>query len=97
MPAYVIAGNNVIDAETMREYAALVPATLEQFGGQFLVRGGQVDVVEGEWETQRVVVIEFPSLDRARDWYHSEAYQAIIQKRFDAARTDFFMFVEGVG
>ena len=97
MPAYVIAGNNVADAETMQEYARQVPATLEPFGGKFLVRGGQFEVMEGAWNTARVVVIEFPDLDHARGWYHSDAYQAIIQKRFDGARTDFFLFVEGIG
>ena len=97
MPAYVIAGNNVTDVETMQEYARQVPATLEPFGGKFLVRGGQFEVMEGAWDTARVVVIEFPDLDHARGWYHSDAYQAIIQKRFDGAKTDFFMFVEGVG
>ena len=96
MAAYVIAGNNVIDSETMGEYAKQVPATLEPFGGRFLVRGGELELVEGAWTTQRLVVIEFPSRDHARNWYQSDAYQAIIQGRFDGARTDFFMFVDGV-
>ena len=96
MSAYVFAGNHVTDAEIMSEYAKLVPATLEPFGGRFLVRGGQVDLAEGEWNTPRLVVIEFPSLEHARNWYHSDAYQAIIQRRFNGARTDFFIFVEGV-
>jgi uncharacterized protein (DUF1330 family) len=96
MPAYVIAGNNVTDAETMGEYAKQVPATLEPFGGKFLVRGGQIDVVEGVWTPSRMVIIEFPSLDHARGWYHSDAYQAIIQQRFDGARTEFFVFADGV-
>jgi uncharacterized protein (DUF1330 family) len=97
LAAYVIAGNNVTDAEVMREYAKLVPATLEPFGGRFVVRGGQIEVVEGAWTTSRLVVIEFPSLDHARDWYRSDAYQAIIQMRFDAAQTDFLLFADGVG
>lgn len=97
MAAYVIAGNTVTDAETMREYSALVPATLELFGGKFLVRGGQFDVVEGVWSAARVVVVEFPSREHALAWYHSDAYQAIIQKRFDGARTDFLIFADGVG
>jgi uncharacterized protein (DUF1330 family) len=97
LAAYVIAGNNVTDAEVMREYAKLVPATLEPFGGKFVVRGGQIEVVEGAWTTPRLVVIEFPSLDHARDWYRSDAYQAIIQMRFDAAKTDFLLFADGVG
>ena len=97
MAAYVVAGNNVTDAEVMREYAKLVPATLEPFGGKFVVRGGQIEVVEGAWTTPRLVVIEFPSLDHARGWYYSDAYQAIIQMRFDAAKTDFLLFADGVG
>lgn len=96
MAAYVIAGNHVTDDETMREYAKLVPATLAPFDGQFLVRGGQVEVVEGEWTAPRVVIIAFPGRDHARNWYHSDAYQAIIRMRFEGARTDFFMFVDGV-
>ncbi len=96
MAAYVIAGNHVTDDETMREYAKLVPATLEPFGGRFVVRGGEFEVTEGVWSTPRLVVIEFPSLDHARNWYHSEAYQAIIQMRFDAAKTDFLLFADGV-
>lgn len=97
MAAYVIAGNNVTDAEVMREYAKLVPATLEPFGGKFVVRGGQTEAVEGAWTTSRLVVIEFPSLEHARGWYRSDAYQAIIQMRFAAATTDFLIFADGVG
>ena len=97
MPAYVFAGNTVTDIALMGEYAKLVPATLEPFDGKFVVRGGQVEVVEGTWSTPRLVMIEFPSRDHARRWYHSAAYQAIIQMRFDAAETDFLLIVEGVG
>ena len=96
MPAYVVAGNHVTDAEIMGEYAKHVPATLEPYGGRFVVRGGQIDLVEGAWNTPRLVVIEFPSREHARNWYDSAAYQAIIQGRFDGARTDFFMIVDGV-
>ncbi len=97
MPAYMIAGSEVTDAEALREYAQQVSATLEPFGGQVLVRAGEIEVVEGAWTSPRVVVIAFPSREHARNWYYSDAYQAIIQQRFDGARTDFFMFVEGVG
>lgn len=97
LAAYAIAGNTVTDAETMGEYSKQVSATLEPFGGKFLVRGGQFEVMEGAWSAARVVVIEFPTLEHARRWYHSDAYQAIIQGRFDGARTDVLMFVEGVG
>lgn len=96
MAAYVIAGNNVTDAATMGEYTRQVPATLAPFEGKFLVRGGQFDVIEGVWTPSRLVIIEFPSLDHARGWYRSDAYQAIIQKRFDGAGTEFLVIVDGV-
>lgn len=97
MKAYVIATGTVKDEAKFGEYRQHVPATVEPFGGKFVVRGGQVEVVEGTWSTPRLVMIEFPSRDHARRWYHSAAYQAIIQMRFDAAETDFLLIVDGVG
>ncbi|HLI36300.1 MAG TPA: DUF1330 domain-containing protein [Streptosporangiaceae bacterium] len=76
MPAYVIADIDVHDPETYREYAALVPGTLEPFGGRFLVRGGGHETLEGGWQPGRLVVLEFPSAEHARRWYASGAYAA---------------------
>jgi uncharacterized protein (DUF1330 family) len=80
MPAYVIADVHVTDLERYPEYVRQVPGTLEPFGGRFIARGGQTDVREGEWN-DRVVIIEFPSLEAARGWYESETYQRILPIR----------------
>ena len=76
MPAYVIADIDVHDPETYREYVQLVPATLEPFGGRFIVRGGSHEQLEGGWQPRRLVVLEFPGIEQARAWYGSGAYAA---------------------
>ncbi len=73
MPAYVIADIEVHDLDAYKEYAALVQATLEPFGGRSLVRGAS-ETLEGDWRPQRIVVLEFPTADQARGWYESEEY-----------------------
>jgi uncharacterized protein (DUF1330 family) len=96
MPAYVIADVNVTDPEHYPDYTRLVPATLEPFGGRFIVRGGSVEAVEGEWRPGRLVVIEFPSLEQAKAWYHSPEYAPAreLRWRYSDAR---ILFVEGAG
>jgi len=85
MPAYVIADVNIADAERYADYTAQVPATLEPYGGCFLVRGGVTEMVEGDWLPRRLVIIEFPSMDAAHRWYGSPEYQAILGIRHEAA------------
>ena len=80
MAAYVIANIDIRNQDEYGKYSAQVPATLEAYGGRFIVRGGVVDVLEGEWNP-RVVVIEFPDSDSARRWYHSKEYQSILPVR----------------
>ena len=75
MPAYVIAEVNVTHPEGYKAYTALVPATIEQYGGKFLVRGGKAQVLEGDWPEVRRVVIEFPSAEAARKWWDSPEYE----------------------
>lgn len=85
MPAYLIADVNVRDADAYAAYAAQVPATLEPYGGRFLVRGGASEVIEGERRPGRLVVIEFPDGDALRRWHASGAYQGIVGVRWEAA------------
>lgn len=85
MPAYVIADIDVHDQEAYREYGALVPGTLEPFGGRFLVRGGDCEPLEGDWRPRRLVVLEFPSTDHARRWYASTDYVAAMAIRHRAS------------
>jgi uncharacterized protein (DUF1330 family) len=94
MPAYVIADINVQDAATYRDYVALVPGTLEPFGGRFLVRGGAHETLEGDWTPNRLIIVEFPSADHARRWHESDAYVAAMAIR-QRSSTGSLVLVEG--
>ena len=95
MPAYIIADVTTTDPATMDEYRKQVPATVAKFGGRFLVRGGACQTLEGAWTPSRVVVIEFPTLGRAREWYDSADYAGPKDLRIKAGRTN-LVIVEGV-
>jgi uncharacterized protein (DUF1330 family) len=95
MAAYVVVNVEVNDPEAYREYTAQVPGTLEKYGGRFLVRGGEPQVLEGS-PLPRVVVIEFASTEQANAWYQSPEYQAILPIRQRNARTSFLVIVPGV-
>ena len=74
MAAYVLAEIEITNPEGYKEYTKLVPGTVAQFGGKFLHRGGTVHVFEGDWPQRRRVIIEFPSKERALEWYNSPEY-----------------------
>ena len=74
MPSYYIAQVEVHDADVYETYRKQVPSTLEPFGGEFIVRGGKMEVLEGEWPMPRCVVIKFPDMKKAKEWHASEAY-----------------------
>jgi uncharacterized protein (DUF1330 family) len=95
MPAYLIAEIDVTDPAGFEEYRQLVPATIQQYGGRFIVRGGAVEALEGDWQPKRVVITEFPSLEQARRWYNSEEYREPKALRFKTARSKVIL-VEGV-
>jgi uncharacterized protein (DUF1330 family) len=92
---YVLARVHVTNPETYQGYRARVLPTIEAFGGRFLVRGGAVDVKEGAWRDPRLVVLEFPTVEAARAWYASPAYQAILPLRQNNSTAD-VVIVEGV-
>ena len=94
MPAYFIVDLEVTDPAGFEEYRKLVPDTIQKYGGRYLVRGGAVDTLEGDWRPKRVVVLEFPSLEQARRWYDSEDYRDPKALRFKTARTNLIL-VEG--
>lgn len=94
MPAYLIADIQVTDAAAYDEYRPLAAASIARFGGRFIVRGGKVDLLEGEPQPERIVVIEFPDADTAHRWYRSEEYQAALKIRQTASRGRVFL-VEG--
>ncbi len=94
MPAYVINDMEVTDPELLEEYKKLAPATVEQFGGRFLVRGGALGVLEGAWRPKRLVILEFPDRARAEAWANSAEYAPAKQVRQRASRSNIIV-VEG--
>lgn len=75
MAAYIVVEVDVKDPERYADYRAMVPASLEVYGGKFLVRGGAVERLEGDWEPSRFVIIEFDSVDQAKRWWDSDEYR----------------------
>jgi uncharacterized protein (DUF1330 family) len=95
MAAYVIASvSEAHDDEALAEYRRRNTAAVEAHGGRFVVRGGSIEVLEGEWSPLRVVVMEFDDTDAARRWYTSADYQEAIPIRQGASTTDIIL-VEG--
>jgi uncharacterized protein (DUF1330 family) len=94
--AYFVVNVEVRDPEGYKEYTSQTPGTVDRYGGRFVARGGTVDVLEGQWDPKRVVLIEFPDRERALEWYHSAEYQAIIPLREKYATTHFLALVDGV-
>lgn len=95
MPAYVIAEVDVTDPVGFEEYRKQVPATVAKYGGRFLVRGGSLETVEGDWRPKRLVVAEFPSLEQARRWYDSPEYKDPKAIRLRTSKSK-ILLVEGV-
>jgi uncharacterized protein (DUF1330 family) len=95
MPAYLIARVRVQDPAAYEEYKRLAAAAIEKFDGRYRARGGTMVTLEGDEEKSRVVVVEFPSLDRAQAWYRSPEYQKAIAARTGCA-TGQFVLVDGL-
>lgn len=74
MSAYVLAIVDIKDPVRYEAYRQMVTPTITAFGGRFIVRGGAIDVLEGAWAPRRVVVLEFPSVERAKAWWSSPEY-----------------------
>lgn len=95
MAAFVIVDVDVKDKERYEEYKKLTPGSLVPFGGRFVVRGGKVETLEGTWTPRRLVILEFPTMERAREWWGSETYGPAKALRQSCARTE-MVLVEGV-
>lgn len=93
--AYVVAQVDVKDPAAYEEYRAQVPATIAKFGGEYLVRGGKVETLEGDPPLGRVVILRFASVEQAKAWYHSPEYAGPLAIRHRAAVSR-SMLVEGV-
>ena len=75
MAAYVIVDIDVKDPEGYARYRDLAPGAVEQYGGKYLARGGKTELLEGEWQPKRLVILQFDSAERAKQWLHSEEYR----------------------
>ncbi|MEM7345627.1 MAG: DUF1330 domain-containing protein [Chloroflexota bacterium] len=95
MTAYLIAKVDVTDMDQYKNYIKVTPGIIEQFGGRFIARGGEVATLEGPEETRRVVLLEFPSMEQAKAFYNSDEYQAAIKIR-EGAATGSFIAVDGL-
>jgi uncharacterized protein (DUF1330 family) len=95
MAAFVIAEIQVTDPVKYKEYVETVPATIATFGGRYVARGGRVETLEGEHQPERLVVVEFDSIERAKAWWSSEEYRAPKLIRQSSARARIIL-VEGV-
>ena len=94
MKAFVIVQEIIHDQTMFDAYRKDVMATLLEFGGQFIVRGGKLTVVEGEWPHQRTIIVEFPSRVAAETWYSSPAYQKVLPLRLKSSKCN-LVIVDG--
>jgi uncharacterized protein (DUF1330 family) len=95
MPAYLIVETDITDPEQYEQYKAASPGAVAAGGGRFVVRGGEIAVLEGDWSPARLVVLEFEDLEAAKRFYESDEYQAAKKLREGAASFN-MVGVEGV-
>ena len=94
MPAYIIVDVTIYNESEYANYRTTTPATVELYNGKFIVRGGKTEVIEGVWNPERLVIIEFPTAARAKEWWNSPEYSAIKNIRFENAKSN-MLLVEG--
>jgi len=95
MPAYLIVNMDIHDPEKFEEYKKTASPITVAFGGRYLARGGSAETLEGEWVGKRMVLIEFESMERAREWWNSEEYSRVKGLRHQSAHTQMIL-LEGV-
>jgi uncharacterized protein (DUF1330 family) len=94
MTAYVISDIEVTDAAAYPKYVALSPRTVAAYGGRFLARAGRTEKLEGDWLPTRLVILQFESVERAKEWLNSPEYAPVKALRHKAARTN-MVVIEG--
>ena len=94
MPAYFVVELEIANQEAMEPYRSAVPATIAQYGGRFLTRGGATELIEGGPEPKRIVILEFADAAAAKRWYNSPEYQKILPGRLNNS-TGRAIIVEG--
>lgn len=95
MPAYLVVQITVKDPETYRRYITLAPPSIAHYGGKYLVRAGANETLEGSWRPTRFVMLEFPSMERAKAWWNSPEYAEAKALRQSCADTE-MLLIEGL-
>ena len=95
MAAYVIVDIEVTNPEAYEEYRKQVPPLVAKYGGKYLTRGGEMEMLEGDWTPKRLVVLEFPSFERAKEFYESDEYRPVKEIRLNSTNSK-MVLVEGV-
>ncbi len=95
MPAYVVVQIDIADPDRYERYKALAPPSIAAYGGRYLARGGQSELLEGSWQPPRLVILEFPDAARARAWWGSPEYAEAKAIRHGCARSE-MVLIEGV-
>ncbi len=95
MAAYLVVDIDVTNPVQFEEYKKLAPGAVAKYGGRYLIRGGTYESVEGDWKPQRLTVVEFESMDKAKAFYHSPEYQTAIKARKGAAKMN-MLLVQGI-
>ena len=95
MSAYVVAEIEVDNPEGYEEYKKLAPPPIAAFGGKYIARGGRAENLEGDWKPTRIVILEFESVDKAKNWLDSEEYREAKALRHEHAKSKMIV-VEGV-
>jgi len=95
MAAYIVVDLTVNDPDGFARYRDMVPPTVAAYGGRYLVRGGAITPLEGDWNPRRITVLEFPSAEQARAWWDSPEYAEAKALRMRTTTTN-MIIVEGV-
>jgi uncharacterized protein (DUF1330 family) len=95
MPAYLIVQITVRDAATYERYKDLAPPSIAAYGGRYIARGGATETLEGTWRPTRLVILEFPTMERAREWWRSPEYAVAKALRQTSADTE-MVLIDGL-
>ena len=95
-PAYIIVDMLITDMAQYQHYMAAAPAAVAAAGGEYLVRGGRFEALEGQWQPSRMAMVRFPSYEIAKDFYDAQMYRAAREKRAGATQFFIMVLVEGV-
>jgi uncharacterized protein (DUF1330 family) len=95
MPAYLVSDVSIQDAEAFQVYRTRAAAAIARYGGRYLARVGAIEPLEGSWRPERIIIVEFPSIEQARAWYRSPEYASALEVRDRALSRDLIL-VDGV-